>query len=92
MIGFRCAGRVLAAVAVSMLSLAGCWPAGAVTARFAPPPGRLVVPHPVTITRTRTVTVGGMPGWQIVLIAAVAALLAAAAAVLLDRARAARRA
>jgi hypothetical protein len=32
-----------------------------------------------------------MPGWQITLIAAGAAVLAAAAAVLLDRARAARR-
>jgi len=94
MIRFRCAGRVLAAVAVSMLSLAGAWPASAVTARFAPPPGGLVLPPPVTVTvtRTRTVTVGGMPGWQIVLIAVVAALLAAAAAVMLDRARAARRA
>ena len=38
-----------------------------------------------------TVTAGGMPGWQITLIAAGAALLAAAVAVLLDRARAARR-
>jgi len=38
------------------------------------------------------ITVGGMPGWQITLIAVVAALLAAAAAVFLDRARAGRRA
>lgn len=90
MIRFRCAGRVLAAVAVSMLSLAGAWPASAATARFAPPPGDLVGPPRVTVTRT--VTVGGMPGWQIVLIAVVAALLTAAAAVMLDRARAARRA
>jgi hypothetical protein len=35
--------------------------------------------------------VGSMPGWQIALIAAAAAILAAAVAVLLDRARAARR-
>jgi LPS O-antigen subunit length determinant protein (WzzB/FepE family) len=34
---------------------------------------------------TRTVVVGGMPGWQIALIAAGAALLAAALAVLADR-------
>ena len=34
---------------------------------------------------------GGMPGWQITLIAIGAALLAATAAVLLDRARATRR-
>ena len=38
-----------------------------------------------------TIVAGGMPGWQIVLIAAAAALAAAALAVLLDRARAARR-
>ena len=38
------------------------------------------------------VTAGGMPGWQITLIALGAALIAAAAAVLLDRARSARRA
>jgi hypothetical protein len=38
-----------------------------------------------------TIVAGGMPGWQITLIAAAAALLAAAAAVLLDRARSARR-
>ena len=40
---------------------------------------------------TRTVVVGGMPGWQIALIAAGAALLAATLAVLADRARAAHR-
>jgi hypothetical protein len=40
---------------------------------------------------TRTVVVGGMPGWQIALIAVGAALLAATVAVLLDRARASRR-
>ena len=34
-----------------------------------------------------TIVTGGMPGWQITLIAAAAALLAAAVAVLLDRAR-----
>jgi hypothetical protein len=37
-----------------------------------------------------TIAAGGMPGWQITLIAAAAAILAAAAAVILDRARAAR--
>jgi hypothetical protein len=38
-----------------------------------------------------TVIVGGMPGWQIALIAIAAAVVAAAAAVFLDRARTARR-
>ena len=42
---------------------------------------------PVTV-----ITGGGMPGWQITLIALGSALVAATAAVLLDRARAARRA
>jgi hypothetical protein len=43
------------------------------------------------ISHVHTVVTGGMPGWQITLIAIGAALLAATVAVLLDRARAARR-
>ena len=39
----------------------------------------------------RTIVAGGMPGWQIALIAVGAALLAATVAVLADRVRAARR-
>ena len=39
----------------------------------------------------QTVIVGGMPGWQIALIAVAAAIVAAAIVVLLDRARATRR-
>ncbi len=39
----------------------------------------------------RTVVVGGMPGWQIALIAIAAAIVAAGTAVLLERARSARR-
>jgi hypothetical protein len=46
---------------------------------------------PVPATTVRVIATGGMPGWQITLIAVGAALLAAAAAVLLDRALAARR-
>lgn len=38
----------------------------------------------------QTVVVGGMPGWQIALIAVAAAVVAAAVAVLLDRARVTR--
>ena len=38
----------------------------------------------------QTIVVGGMPGWQIALIAVAAAALAAAMAVILDRARATR--
>jgi hypothetical protein len=40
----------------------------------------------------RLITAGGMPGWQITLIAVAAALAAATAAVFLDRARTSRRA
>jgi hypothetical protein len=39
----------------------------------------------------QTVIVGGMPGWQIALIAVAAAVVAAAVAVLLDRVRTAHR-
>jgi hypothetical protein len=50
------------------------------------PVHEIPVPAPV-----HTVITGGMPGWQITLIAAGAALAAAAIAVLLDRAWAARK-
>jgi hypothetical protein len=46
---------------------------------------------PQHLVPVHAVVTGGMPGWQITLIAAGAALLAATVAVLLDRARAARR-
>jgi hypothetical protein len=39
----------------------------------------------------QTIVAGGMPGWQIALIAMGAAILAAAVAVFLDRAQSARR-
>jgi hypothetical protein len=55
-----------------------------------PPPkpgGTTVVPPPAI----HTVVIGGMPGWQITLIAVGAALLAAALAVIADRMRATRR-
>ena len=51
-----------------------------------PVPGG-VPPH----TAVHPVVTGGMPGWQITLIALAAALLAATVAVLADRARAGRR-
>ena len=66
-----------------------------VFARPVPPPGtefRPSAPVPATVrTVSHTVVLGGMPGWQIALIAIGAALLAATAAVLADRARATRR-
>jgi hypothetical protein len=51
-----------------------------------PPGHQAPVPVPV-----HTVVAGGMPGWQIALIAIGAALAAATVAVLVDRARPARR-
>ena len=74
------AGLVGAAVAFS----------GAAPAALAinePPPGMSeVTPAPAAVTAIA----GGMPGWQITLIALGAALLAATLAVLLDRVRARR--
>ena len=46
---------------------------------------------PVVKVPGHTVVIGGMPGWQIALIAAGTGLLAAVLAVIADRARAARR-
>jgi hypothetical protein len=57
-----------------------------------PPPGEHPVRHALSVpVRVQTAVGGGMPGWQITLIAVGAALVAATAAVLLDRTRIARR-
>jgi hypothetical protein len=83
--------------AAVLAGLAGALVAFGATPAFAmhvPPPGSGVTTSPVGTTppaEVHTVVVGGMPGWQIVLIAVVAALLAATVAVLTDRARSARR-
>jgi hypothetical protein len=80
---------VLGALAVSILA-AGTAPAFAMRV---PAPGT-GSNHPAMsgqVASTHVVTVGGMPGWQITLIAAAAALFAAVLAVFLDRALAARR-
>jgi hypothetical protein len=54
-----------------------------------PPTG--APPAPVPAPAAPVVTTGGMPGWQITLIAVAAALVTAIAAVFLDRMLAARR-
>jgi hypothetical protein len=79
-------------IVAAVVTLAGAALALATaTAAFAeplPPPdccSTVQAPAPV-------LTGGGMPGWQITLIAVAAALVAATAAVLLDRIRAARKA
>jgi hypothetical protein len=88
--------RIRRSIAVlSGLALAWVGLAGAAPAAFAMVPADLGAggpPVPATAgVVTRTAVVGGMPGWQIALIAAGAALLAATLAWLAARARVARR-
>ncbi len=95
----RRVAATLTGLALAWLGLAVAAPAA--FARIIPPPGDMgsvpasaglgTVPPSGTVTVTRTVVVGGMPGWQIALIAAGAALLAGALAVLAYRALAAHR-
>jgi hypothetical protein len=78
---------ILAGLAATLLAAATVAPAA--FAEPMPPVGGgdvVVAPSPPPIVVT-----GGMPGWQIALIALGAAVLAAAVAVFLDRARTARR-
>ncbi len=86
-----CLAAVLASVAASALA------APAAFATIAPPApagqtGPLTGPATKPAGVVHTVVVGGMPGWQIALIVAGAAVLAAALAVLADRLLSARRA
>jgi hypothetical protein len=87
----RLAG-VLAGLAGALLAF-GATPAFATVPVPGPGGPAANTPTPVVPAATHTVTLvtGGMPGWQITLIAIGAALLAATVAVLLDRARATRR-
>jgi hypothetical protein len=80
---------LLAGFAAALLAVASAAPAA--FALPAPPLGGGLDTTVPLQPPVRTVVVGGMPGWQIVLIAAGAAVLAAALAVMLDRARAGRR-
>ena len=86
-------GRLAAVLAAAIAGLLAS--VTAATAAFANPipvgdGGGPVTPVPATTVRV--ISTGGMAGWQITLIAAAAALVAAAVAVILDRARASRRA
>jgi len=83
----RRALAVLAGLTAAVLAL-GAAPA---FARLEPDPGAGYVASASVPVQVRTIVVGGMPGWQIALIAVGAALLAAALAVLADRVLAARR-
>ena len=96
----RLAG-VLAGMACAWLGLAVAAPAAFAGASPTPGPAGYITPgaeppgwHPPGYQAplpVHTVVIGGMPGWQIALIAAGAALLAATAAVLVYRARIGRR-
>jgi hypothetical protein len=74
----------LAAVAGGLLAWAAAAPAA--SARMIP-----IDDNYGGDTTVRVITAGGMPGWQITVIAVAAALAAAAAAVFVDRTRAGRR-
>jgi hypothetical protein len=91
MIRLHRAGLVLAGIAVTLLTVAVTVPANASSVLPLPPPGDPGTrpAHPVDPV-VRTMVVGGMPGWQIALIAIAASLVAAAAAVLAYRAWAIR--
>jgi len=90
---------VLAGLAGVLLASAAAVPAAfAGTNPIPDPPGYIGDPYigthpvaPVPAAIVHVISTGGMPGWQITLIAIGAALLAATVAVLLDRAWAARR-
>jgi len=81
----RLAG-ILAALATTLLATATTAPAAFALPQPPMAGGDGTPPSPV-----QTVVAGGMPGWQITLIAMAAAIAAAAVAVFLDRARATRR-
>ena len=86
----RCIRRIAAVLAGLAAAVLAATPA---FAKLVPDPGAgYVAPASVPAQiQYRTIVAGGMPGWQIALIAVGAALLAATVAVLADRARAARR-
>ena len=83
----------LAAVTGGLLAWAATAPAASATILIPDPGGASgTVPATAPAAPVQVIAVGGMPGWQITLIAVAAALVAATAAVVLDRTRASRRA
>jgi hypothetical protein len=83
---------VLSVAAAAMLAWAAAVPAASAAVIPVPGAGAGYGPAPATQGGTvQVITAGGMPGWQITLIALAAALAAATAAIFLDRARASRR-
>ena len=84
----------VAAVICGVLAPLAIIPAASARTMLFPDPGGAggTIPSGPASATVRVVTVGGMAGWQIALIALGAALVAAAAAVMLDRALTARQA
>ena len=98
----RRAAGILAGLGTALLACSPASAALAATAGIGPVGGSPAGDSPAFLSPNRngyptgpvpihTIITGGMPGWQITLITAGAAILAAAAAMILDRARAARR-
>jgi glucose/arabinose dehydrogenase len=81
----------LAAVTAGLLAWAAAVPAASAAPNLIPDPGGASAPATPPAAPVQMITAGGMPGWQIALIAVAAALVAATAAVFLDRARASSR-
>jgi hypothetical protein len=84
---------VLSVAAAVVLAWAAAVPAASAAIIPVPGAGAGYRPAPAATGGTvHVITAGGMPGWQITLIAVAAALAAATAAIFADRARASRRA
>jgi hypothetical protein len=79
-------GLILAGIAVTLLTVVVTVPASASSVHPLPPNDPGPLPAQPVDPVVRTMVVGGMPGWQIALIAIAASLLAATAAVLAYRA------
>ena len=82
----RRAAAILAGLTASLLAISTAAPAAFAYVLPPHPTGGTAGPPPV-----HTIVTGGMPGWQITLIAVAAVLLAAALAVTIYRTRAPRR-
>ena len=84
---------ILAAVTGGLLAWAGAVPTASAATTVIPDPGGAggTVPATAPAAPVQVIAAGGMPGWQITLIALAAALVAATAAVVLDRTRTSRR-
>jgi len=81
----------LAAVTGGVLAWAAAVPAASASIIPIPGDGPYGPVPAAPSAPVQVITAGGMPGWQIILIAAAAALAAAIAAVFLDRTRTSRR-